>query len=266
MLLDYDRLGWLRAALLGFTGLVAAFLLLPVVFIVLLSFGSSRWLAFPPPSWTLKWYGELFADPAWLEAALTSARIAAMAALLAVVIGLLASFALVRGQFRGRNVLRGLLLTPMVLPVVVFAIAIYAFFLRIGLGGTTAGFVIAHTLLALPFAIIPITAALEGFDKSIEDAAIVCGASPFEAKLRVTLPAIKIGIFSAAIFAFLASWDEVVVAIFMASPTLQTLPVKIWGSLRQDLSPVIAAASSLLVLLTLSLMVVTALIRRKLSK
>ncbi|TJW73567.1 MAG: ABC transporter permease, partial [Mesorhizobium sp.] len=156
MLLDYDRLGWLRAALLGFTGLVAAFLLLPVVFIVLLSFGSSRWLAFPPPSWTLKWYGELFADPAWLEAALTSARIATMAALLAVVIGLLASFALVRGQFRGRNVLRGLLLTPMVLPVVVFAIAIYAFFLRIGLGGTTAGFVIAHTVLALPFAIIPV--------------------------------------------------------------------------------------------------------------
>lgn len=265
MLLDYDRLGWLRAALLGFTGLVAAFLLLPVVFIVLLSFGSSRWLAFPPPSWTLKWYEELFADPAWLEAALTSARIATMAAILAVVIGLLASFALVRGQFRGRNVLRGLLLTPMVLPVVVFAIAIYALFLRIGLGGTTAGFVIAHTVLALPFAIIPITAALEGFDKSIEDAAIVCGASPFEAKLRVTLPAIKIGIFSAAIFAFLASWDEVVVAIFMASPTLQTLPVKIWGSLRQDLSPVIAAASSLLVLLTLSLMIVTALIRRKLS-
>ncbi|WP_192363255.1 ABC transporter permease [Mesorhizobium mediterraneum] len=266
MLLDYDRLGWLRAALLGFTGLVAAFLLLPVVFIVLLSFGSSRWLAFPPPGWTLKWYEELFADPAWLEAALTSARIATMAAILAVVIGLLASFALVRGQFRGRNMLRGLLLTPMVLPVVVFAIAIYAFFLRIGLGGTTAGFVIAHTVLALPFAIIPITAALEGFDKSIEDAAIVCGASPFEAKLRVTLPAIKIGIFSAAIFAFLASWDEVVVAIFMASPTLQTLPVKIWGSLRQDLSPVIAAVSSLLVLLTLSLMIVTALIRRKLSK
>jgi len=263
MLLDYDRMGWLRVALLGFTGLVAAFLLLPVVFIVLLSFGSSRWLAFPPPGWTLKWYQELFADPAWLEAALTSARIATMTAILAVVIGLLASFALVRGQFRGREILRGLLLTPMVLPVVVFAIAIYAFFLRLGLGGTTIGFVIAHTVLALPFAIIPIATALEGFDKSIEDAAIVCGASPLEAKLRITLPSIRIGIFSAAIFAFLASWDEVVVAIFMASPTLQTLPVKIWGSLRSDLSPVIAAASSLLVGLTLALMVVTALLRRK---
>ncbi|RUZ95088.1 ABC transporter permease, partial [Mesorhizobium sp. M7A.F.Ca.US.001.02.1.1] len=229
MLLDYDRLGWLRVALVGFTAAVAAFLLLPVVFIVLLSFGSSRWLAFPPPGWTLKWYQQLLADPTWIDAALTSVRIAAMAAILAVVIGLFASFSLVRGEFRGRQVLRGLLLMPMVLPVVVFAIAIYAFFLRIGLAGTTVGFVIAHTILALPFAIIPITAALEGFDKSIEDAAIVCGASPLQARLRITLPSIRIGIFSAAIFSFLASWDEVVVAIFMASPTLQTLPVKIWG-------------------------------------
>jgi putative spermidine/putrescine transport system permease protein len=263
MLLDYDRMGWLKIALLGFTTLVAGFLLLPVVFIVLLSFGSSRWLAFPPPGWTLKWYQELFADPAWLDAALTSARIATMTAILAVAIGLLASFALVRGQFAGREILRGLLLTPMVLPVVVFAIAVYAFFLRLGLGGTTIGFVIAHTVLALPFAIIPIATALEGFDKSIEDAAIVCGASPLEARLRITLPSIRIGIFSAAIFSFLASWDEVVVAIFMASPSLQTLPVKIWGSLRSDLSPVIAAASSLLVGLTLALMVVTALLQRK---
>ncbi|MFU0503375.1 ABC transporter permease [Pseudaminobacter sp. NGMCC 1.201702] len=266
MLLDYDRMGWLRVVLLGITGLVAAFLLLPVIFIVLLSFGSSRWLAFPPPGWTLKWYKELFADPSWFAAAATSARIAALTAVLAVVIGLLASFALVRGRFRGRETLRGLLLTPMVLPVVVFAIAIYAFFLRLGLGGTTIGFVIAHTVLALPFAIIPIATALEGFDKSIEDAAIVCGASPLEAKLRITLPSIRIGIFSAAIFAFLASWDEVVVAIFMASPTLQTLPVKIWGSLRQDLSPVIAAASSLLVLLTVLLMIVTAFLRRRFAK
>ncbi|MER8365890.1 ABC transporter permease [Mesorhizobium sp. M1378] len=263
MLLDYDRMGGLRVALLGFTALVAGFLLLPVVFIVLLSFGSSRWLAFPPPGWTLKWYQELFADPAWLDAALTSARIATMTAILAVAIGQLASFALVRGRFAGREILRGLLLTPMVLPVVVFAIAIYAFFLRLSLGGTTIGFVIAHTVLALPFAIIPIATALEGFDKSIEDAAIVCGASPLEARLRITLPSIRIGIFSAAIFSFLASWDEVVVAIFMASPSLQTLPVKIWGSLRSDLSPVIAAASSLLVGLTLALMVVTALLQRK---
>ncbi|RVL19635.1 ABC transporter permease, partial [Sinorhizobium meliloti] len=110
-----------------------------------------------------------------------------------------------------------------------------------------------------------ITNALEGFDKSIEDAAVLCGASPFEAKIRVTLPAISHGVFSAAIFSFLTSWDEVVVAIFMASPTLQTLPVKVWSTLRQDLTPVVAAASTLLILLTVLLMVLVAIVRKGLK-
>ena len=265
MLLDFNRLGALRYLLAGIGVLVGLFLLLPIALIVALSFGSSQWLQFPPPAWTLKWYAKLFADPDWLIAFLTSLEIAAVVMVLSTLIGLMASFGLTRGRFPGREFLRALFLTPMVLPVVVFAIAVYAFFLRLGLGGTTLGFVLAHTVLALPFAIIPIATALEGFDKSIEDAAIVCGASPLQAKLRITLPSIRIGIFSAAIFSFLASWDEVVVAIFMASPTLQTLPVKIWGSLRSDLTPVIAAASSLLVGLTLALMVATALLRRKLQ-
>ena len=106
----------------------------------------------------------------------------------------------------------------MVMPVVVLAVALYAFFLRLQLNGTFVGFVIAHTIIALPFAIISISNALEGFDKRIEDAAVLCGASPLEAKLRVTLPAIKSGLFGAAIFSFLASWDEVVVAIFHGQP------------------------------------------------
>ncbi len=117
-------------------------------------------------------------------------------------------------------------------------------------------------MVALPFAILSIGTALEGFDKSIEDAAILCGASPIEAILRVTLPAIANGLFSAAIFSFLASWDEVVLAIFMASPTLQTLPVKIWATLRQDLTPVVAAASTLPIAFTLALMLLVSLVRK----
>jgi len=105
-------------------------------------------------------------------------------------------------------------------------------------------------------------AILVALDPAIEDAAVVCGASPWEARLRVTLPAISHGLFSAAIFSFLISWDEVVIAIFMASPTLQTLPVRIWGTLRQDLTPVIAAASTLLVALTILLMLAAALLRK----
>lgn len=266
MLMNFDKLGAWRWILSGICALMALFLLLPILFIIALSFGNSRWLIFPPPGWTLKWYGELFADPRWLQAAFTSAKIATIVMVLSVAIGLLASLALVRGRFCGRAVLRGFFLTPMVLPVVIIAVALYAAFLRLGLNGTLMGFVIAHLIVALPFAIITISGALETFDPSIEDAAILCGASPWEARFRVTLPAISHGLFSAAIFSFLISWDEVVLAIFMASPTLQTLPVKVWTTLRQDLTPVIAAASTLLVLLTVVLMIAVALIRKGKSR
>lgn len=266
MLLDFDKLGAWKWILSGICAVMSLFLLLPILFIVALSFGSSRWLIFPPPGWTLNWYAELFADPRWLGAALTSAKIGVIVMVLSVGLGLLASLALVRGRFKGRAVLRAFFLTPMVLPVVIVAIALYAAFLRLGLNGTLPGFVIAHLIVALPFAIITITGALETFDPAIEDAAILCGASPWEARLRVTLPGIRHGLFSAAIFSFLISWDEVVLAIFMASPNLQTLPVKVWTTLRQDLTPVIAAASTLLVALTVLLMIAAALIRKGKTK
>lgn len=262
MLLDFDKLGAWRWILMAICVAMGLFLLLPILFIVALSFGNSRWLIFPPPGWTLKWYADLFSDPRWIGAALTSAKIGVIVMVLSVAFGLLASLALVRGTFRGRAVLRAFFLTPMVLPVVIVAVALYAAFLRLGLNGTLLGFVIAHLIVALPFSIITISSALETFDPSIEDAAILCGASPWEARLRVTLPAIRHGLFSAAIFSFLISWDEVVLAIFMASPSLQTLPVKVWTTLRQDMTPVIAAASTLLVALTVLLMIVAALIRK----
>lgn len=262
MLLNYDRLGALRWLLGGISLAVALFLLLPILLIVALSFGSSQWLQFPPPGWTLRWYRDLFADPGWLDAVLASLKIALIVTALSVLLGLLAAFGLVRGRFRGREALRALFLTPMVLPVVVLAVALYALFLRLHLNGTLAGFVIAHLVIALPFAVLSIGNALERFDKAIEDAAVLCGAAPWEARLRVTLPGIRLGLFAAAIFSFLASWDEVVLAIFMASPDLQTLPVRVWGALRQDLSPVIAAASALLVAFTAALMLLAALFRR----
>jgi putative spermidine/putrescine transport system permease protein len=262
MLLDFDKLGGLRPVLIGLTIVVCLFLIMPIVFIAALSFGSSQWLIFPPPAWTFKWYQELFADPRWLWSALTSLKIAAIVTVLSVVIGFLAALGLDRGRFYGHGLVKALFLTPMIMPVVVLAVALYALFLKLGLAGTTIAFVIAHLLIALPFSILSIGNALEGFDRSIENAAILCGASPWEARLRITVPAISHGIFAAAVFSFLASWDEVVLAIFMASPTLQTLPVKIWSTLRQDLTPVIAAASTLLIAFTILLMIVAALLRK----
>ncbi|OXI79205.1 ABC transporter permease [Burkholderia sp. AU31652] len=263
MLLDFDRLGALRWLLLSVGGAVALFLLLPILFIVALSFGDSQWLIFPPPGWTLDWYRQLFTDAGWLDSLMTSARLAIIVTVLSVLIGFLGSLALVRGKFRGRAAVQAFFLTPMVLPVVVLAVALYAFVLRVGLDGTMTGFVIGHLIIALPFSIISISNSLASFDTALEEAALICGASPLEVKLRVTIPAIRLGLFAAAIFSFLASWDEVVVSIFMSSPTLQTLPVRIWATLRQDLTPVVAAASSLLVGLTTVLMLAGAMLRRR---
>jgi len=262
MLLDFDRLGWIRYLLIVVGVLVALFLLLPILLIVALSFGSSQWLQFPPPAWTLKWYRQLLADPDWISAFFTSLEIAVTVMALSTVLGFMASIGLTRGRFPGREFLRALFLTPMVLPVVVLAVALYALFLRLHLNGTFIGFVIAHLVVALPFAIISISNSLERFDTAIEDAAVLCGAGRLEAIMRVTVPAVSLGVFGAAIFSFLASWDEVVIAIFMASPDLQTLPVRIYSSLREDLSPVIAAVSALLVGATALLMLAAALLRK----
>jgi len=254
MILTRQRLGAFRYVLYGHAVLVGAFLLLPVVFIGLLSFGSSRWLAFPPPTWTTRWYAELMSDPRWATSLWLSLRLALTVAVLSVLLGGGGAFALWRGRFRGRPVLKAFFVSPMVVPVVILAIALYAFSLRLGLAGTFFGFVIGHLIIALPFSVICIGNALKGFDPMLEQAAAVCGAGRLQTLWRVTLPGISLGIVAAAVFSFLASWDEVVVSIFMASPGLQTLPVKMWTSLRMDMTPVIAAASTLLVLASLLVM------------
>ncbi|MDY0885502.1 ABC transporter permease [Dongia soli] len=266
MLLNLNRMGPGRYVLYAIGVLTALFLLLPVVFIAALSFGSSQWLQFPPPGWTLKWYAAIFNDPRWMDSIWTSVKVAFTVMVLSIVLGLPAAFALVRGKFPGRTVLHAFFISPMIVPVIILAIALYAFVLKFGLNGTFIAFVAAHLIIALPFSVICIVNSLEGFDESTEKAAIVCGATKAEAIFRVTLPAIRLGIFSAALFSFLASWDEVVLGIFMASPILQTLPVKMWTTLRQDLTPVIASVSTLLIALTIVIMIITAFLRRRYAR
>jgi len=247
-------------------GLIYFFLMLPLLVVFPISLSSAPYMQFPPPGLSWQWYERYLDDPQWIDATWRSLYIGGATAVFALMLGVPLAFALVRGKFPGRQLLRGLFLTPMVLPVIVFAVALYALFLRVGLNGTLAGFVLAHTILAFPFAVITISNSLAAFDTAVENAAVLCGATPLEAKIRITLPAIRLGLLSAALFSFLISWDEVVVAIFMASPSLQTLPVRIWGALRQDLSPVIAAVSTLLIGLTLVLMICASLIRRALTR
>jgi putative spermidine/putrescine transport system permease protein len=261
MLLNRESMGGVRHGLYVVNSIIAVFLITPIIFIVLLSFGSSPWLAFPPPDWTLRWYQELFASPEWLAALLNSLRIAGTVAILALAIGVPAAFAVVRGRFPGRDALAVLFASPLIVPLVIIGIALYGLFLKLGMAGTFISFVLCHTVIALPFPIITTTNALRGFDENLEKAAIVCGASRLQALTRVTLPTIAPGIIAGGLFAFLISWDEVVLAIFMTSSELQTLPVKMWSALRLDLSPVIAAAATLMIALTLVLLAGRALLQ-----
>ncbi|MDT4828449.1 Inner membrane ABC transporter permease protein YdcV [compost metagenome] len=264
MLLSPNAMGLrLRIGLYLATGTIAAFLLLPILFIVLLSFGSSQWLVFPPPGWTLKWYGQFFSNPEWMDAALASLKVAVLTTVCSVALGLPTAFALVRGRFPGREFLYALFTLPMIVPLVIIAVAVYALFLKLGYTGTLFSFVVSHVIVALPFTIISIINSLKLFDQSIEDAAVICGASRLQAVLKVTFPAIRPGMVAGALFAFLVSWDEVVLSVMMASPTLQTLPVKMWTTLRQDLTPVIAVASTLLIGLSVLVMVIAAVLRRR---
>ncbi|WP_437883110.1 ABC transporter permease [Pseudomonas sp. LRF_L74] len=264
MLLTPNAMGWrLRTGLFLSTAMIAAFLLLPIVFIVLLSFGSSQWLVFPPPGWSTKWYLQFFSNASWMDAAWSSLKVALLTTLCAVSLGLPSAFALVRGRFPGRELLYALFTLPMIVPLVIVAVAVYALFLKLGVTGTLFAFVVSHVIVALPFTIISIINALKLFDRSIEDAAVICGASRWQAIVKVTFPAIRPGLVSGALFAFLVSWDEVVLSVMMGSPTLQTLPVKMWTTLRQDLTPVIAVASTLLIGLSLLVMLVAACLRRR---
>ncbi len=262
MLLSPNRMGGGRFVLYTIGALVMAFLLLPIIFIAALSFGDSRWLQFPPPGWTLQWYRDVLYDPRWIDSILVSAKVGLVVMVLAVLLGLPASFAVVRGRFFGREVLRAFFISPMIVPLVILAIALYGFFLRVGVNGSFLGFVAGHLVIALPFSIICISNALETFDESIERAAVICGASPAQAIWRITLPSIRSGILAGALFSFLASWDEVVIGIFLASPELQTLPVRMWSTLRNDLTPVVAAVSTLLIAMTIVILAVVAIIRR----
>jgi putative spermidine/putrescine transport system permease protein len=263
MLLSPTGMGWGRTALAAWTTLVCAFLLLPILFVVALSFDGSRWLAFPPPSWTTRWYLQVLDDPDWLRSARQSLAIAVMVTVASVLLGVPAAFAIVRGSRTGRAVVRGFLMMPMVMPVIIVGVALYAIFLRLHLTGGYAGFVLAHLVLALPFTVLSVANALTGFDPAIERAAVICGASPVRAVLSVTLPSIAPGILAGALLAFLTSWDEVVVSIFMANADLQTLPVRVWATLRLDLSPVVAAVTTLLLAVSLLVLAGLALLGRR---
>lgn len=243
--------------------LVGVWLLAPMLVVIPMSFTSRRSLNFPPEGWSLQWYRNFFSEPQWYEALFTSLYVALLVALVATAVGTAAAFGLVRGRFPGKGAVNALLLAPLVVPVVIVAIAVFATYLQWRLSGTVLGFVLAHTALAIPFVIITVSSSLRTFDRRLELAAANLGANAAATFRRVTLPLILPGVLSGALFAFITSFDEVVVALFLQSPDVRTLPVQMFTSVTREVDPTIAAASSMILALTTALLVLVALTRRQ---
>ena len=239
-----DAIPW-WLALTG--GVVGLYFILPTLVVIPMSFSSSAAFQLVPDGFSLRLYRNLFTNPVWLTSLSHSAVVALLASLLATTVGTAAALGLHRLTGRLAGLARLVLMVSMVTPGIVVAVAVYISFLRWHLVGTLGGYVLAHAALGVPFVLVSVTTALGGVDATLLRASASLGATPLRSFLRVTLPLIRRGVVTGAVFAFVTSFDEVVIALFLRSPTFQTLPVQMYNSVSYEVDPTIAAASSLVV-------------------
>jgi putative spermidine/putrescine transport system permease protein len=252
-----------RVVLRIITGIVLVYLVAPIFVIVPLSFTSGQLLVFPLPGWSLQWYREFFTSPSWTSALGNSVLIGIATMCLATVLGTAAALGLHGSRSRFKALIFGLLVMPLAVPVVIVAVALYYYFAAVGLVGTYLSLVLAHTVLALPFVIVTVSATLQSFDPNLVRAALSLGSSPTRAFRTVTLPIIAPGVIAGALFAFVTSFDEVVVALFLASPQQRTLPRQIFSGVSENITPAITAAAVILLVVSIVLMAVVELLRQR---
>ena len=252
-----------RVALVVICALVLLFLIAPILVIMPLSFNSEPYFTYPMPGLSMKWYADFFQDPRWLNALKASTIIGLASTTLSMTLGTLAALGLSRSNFPYRAAVMAFLISPMIVPVVITAVGMYFFFANLGLNNTYFGIILAHTALATPFVVITVTATLTGFDQSLIRAGASLGASPMTVFRKVTFPLILPGMISGALFAFVTSFDEVVVVLFIASPDQRTLPKQMFSGIREQISPTITAAATMLVIAAAAMLVTVELLRRR---
>jgi len=248
---------------LGVFGLV--YLLLPILITVPLSFNDAPYLTFPPQGFTLRWYEAFFTNPDWLEASWNSVKVAGLATAITMVLAVPASIAIARTSSRWTAAIYALMLSPLILPGIIIAIAVFFLLSRMGLTGTVAGVAIGHVIGCLPLATVVLVAALRNFDRSLERASLSLGAGPLRTARLVILPVVGTATFTAAFFAFLHSFDELLVSLFVSGVHARTLPKKMWESL-EEINPIITAVSALLILVSIVVVLVTTLARQRAEK
>jgi putative spermidine/putrescine transport system permease protein len=244
------------SALGAWTTLVYAFILSPIAVILIASFTAADYTSFPPQGWSLRWYAEIPRHPEFLEALWVSLVVAAVSATLATILGTLAALSLVRYRFRGRALFNAFFLSPLMLPTVILGLALLQFYALVGITRTPASLVCGHLVITVPYVIRLVGAGLAGLDPSLERAAMSLGATPWRTFRAITLPLIGPGVAAGAAFAAIVSFDDVNIALFLASPRAPTLPVRIFTYIEQTFDPLVTAVCSVLILLTLAAIVV----------
>ena len=252
-----------RLLLLALGTATVLFLLAPMLVIVPMSFSRSPILSWPPEGFSGQWYQKMVTDTQWSRGFANSAQVAVLTAIVASAVGTLAALGIVRGRFPGKSIVNALVLSPLIVPVVIVGIGFFSFYARLKLAGTLPGLVLAHAALALPFVVINVGTALRTMDRNLEMAAANLGADPVRVFWRITFPIILPGIFAGALFAFITSWDEVVVSIFMTTARFRTLPVEMWEQVRQVVDPTVAAVATSLMAVTTTMLLLVFVVRRQ---
>ncbi|MCO5091315.1 ABC transporter permease subunit [Bosea sp. (in: a-proteobacteria)] len=238
----------------GFAVATLLFLLTPIFILLPLSFSASPFLQFPPSGWSLRWYETYFSRPDWTGPTLTSFQVAVVSAILVTALGLAAAVGVTRSRSRLAQVSLALMLSPAMIPTLIIAVALYFQMSSIGLAGTRIGLIISHLVIGLPIVVLILIGGLRQADQRPEMAARSLGAAPLRAFMKTTFVAIRPSIVAAGLFAFLASFDDVTVALFISGTSAVTLPVKMWESVRLELDPTLAAVSSVLVVFSIALL------------
>jgi ABC-type spermidine/putrescine transport system permease subunit I len=242
--------------------LSCAFLMLPTLIVIPIAFTSSQFLEFPPPGFSLDWFRAYFTSDLWLSATLRSFGVAFATAIFATVIGGFAALALARSRSRWAGLIFAFFLAPMIVPRIVIAVGLFYLFAQIGLVATNTGLVIGHTVLALPFAFVAIAAVLKSYDWRLDQAAATLGANKVQALRFVTVPLIRSGLTAAFLFAFITSFDELTVAIFVSGGIKTTLPKQMWDDMILQLNPTLAAVSVVVFLIVTTLLLAAEKLRR----
>jgi putative spermidine/putrescine transport system permease protein len=248
-----------RGILPLYMGLACLVLMAPIVIVCVLAFSGQGYLKFPPESFSLRWFAAFFGDGRWRQSLWSSTIIALIACAISTTLGFFAAYALVRSEMRAKKMMLSFMLLPIIVPHVITAIAMYFVTARFGLVGNVLW--IGYAVVALPIVLLILLSALQGVDVNLERAALSLGASRARVFLRVVIPIALPGILSAALFAFLASFDELIIALFLSGARAQTLPVRIWNSLHLEIEPVIAAVSAFLIAVTGAVLLVDGVVR-----